>query len=591
MKRWIPQTLRWRLFFAFLLLVILPIVGTSLIVFQRFETVLRDQVSTQNLRQMASVTESLEGLLNVAKKTFTLLEQDSTVSSILKQPDVSSSYASLLETKKMDEKFSSINNSVFIASSYVYYTVLDQYGHIYTSYGPSRELEYADLRKDQPMLDAFVGSDTPVWRLEKGGVNSVYGIAAPHLALYKSLRDSSNRIYAIVRIGVDYSSLFRSAATNAEPESRYELANGSGNVLVSTAKGGASQAQPWDTSAWDTSGTRQQAHLMVSYAAVPSLGWFVVKSIPTETLFAEVNRIKKTLLFAMVAIMALFVLMTFLISNTITRPLRLLRKKMSHMADLNLKVKLAPDKFRGEMEVFVKGFNRMVTDMEELIARLKVEERQKESMRFQALLSQMNPHFLLNTLNTVKWLALGLGDRQIPAACESLGKLVEAGIRLDVDLIHLEQELQLVEHYLFIQQLKYDQAFRYEVDLPEPLRYALVPKLSLQPLVENSIYHGFSGLDIQGCITIRVSQIGQQIRIMVEDNGRGLSGQPSGEGHKGQGIALQNLRERLALLFRGMSSLELEPLPQGTRVTITIPLLISNPYSNGGDLNVDGVVG
>ncbi|OXM17279.1 cache domain-containing sensor histidine kinase [Paenibacillus herberti] len=591
MRRLMPQTLRWRLFFSFLLLVILPIIGTSFFVFQRFESVLRDQVNAQNLRQMTSVTESMESLLSVAVKTFTLLEQDSVVSNILKRPEEKSSYASLMQTRIMEEKFSSINNSVFIASSYVYFTVLDQRGQIYSSYGPSRALNYTDIKHDKTMDEAFKGSDKLTWRLEKGGVNSLYGISVPHLAMYKSLRDGNNQIYAVVRIAADYSSLFRLASINTEPGSRYELVTGEGSILISTAKGGAAEAASWDTTQWEPSGSRQQDEMMVSYSVVPSLGWYLVKSVPTNKLFAEINGIKQSLLLAMLTIMVLFVLMTFFISDTITKPLRLLRKKMSHMANLNLKVKLPPENFHGEMEVFVKGFNLMVTDMEGLISRLKQEERQKESMRFQALLSQMNPHFLLNTLNTVKWLALGLGDKQIPAACESLGKLVEAGIRLDVDLIHLEHELQLVEHYLFIQQLKYDQAIRYEVELPESLKYALVPKLSLQPLVENSIYHGFAGLNVQGVITIRVSQLREQIVIQVEDDGRGIDAQPPSDSHKGQGIALQNLRERLSLLFPGKSLLKLEPLAQGTRVTIMVPLLISNPYANGGELYVDGIVG
>ncbi|UKS26863.1 histidine kinase [Paenibacillus sp. HWE-109] len=591
MIHFIPQTLKYKLFLTFLLVILLPILILNMTHVQKFETLMKEQVSSQNLEQMTTITSSLGNLLGVAEKTFTLIEQDSFVTAILKHPEVGITYPSIQQKVKIEEKFNAINNSVFIANSYVYYTVLDLEEHVYTSYGPSRILSYSGIAAIPRMQEAFQGKPQSKWQLEEGGLNSDFGIQPSLLTMYKALRDENNRIYAVVRMGVDYQSWLRSAIPSPVNEELYVLASSEGEIYARSSTSTTTVLpNPLNTVDWEPIGSQVENDHIVSYSKIPGLNWYLIKSIPTKYLFHKVNQLQQSYFLTTLLIAVLFIVMTFLISTTITRPLQLLQRKMSDVVKRNLKIQLPEESYKGEILTFVQAFNNMVRDVESLLNRLKEEERNKEAMRFQMLLSQMNPHFLLNTLNTVKWLAIEIGNKQIPEVCESLGKLLEAGMRLDVDLIHLEHEIELAQRYISIQQLRYDREFHVDITFDPELRFALVPKLSLQPLIENSIYHGFSKMDRSGRIEIRVHKEENELVIEVEDNGVGLE-QANTSTAAGHGIALKNLEERLTLLFRKQGKISVESVQSGTLVRIRTLFLLSTPYVKGDGLHVDGSLG
>ncbi|MDD9271715.1 sensor histidine kinase [Paenibacillus sp. GCM10023248] len=593
MRHWIPQTLKYRLFLAFLLIILLPIILLNMTHVQKFETLMREQVSSQNLEQMTTITSSLGNLLSVSEKTFTLIEQDSFLTAMLKNPESGLSYTAVQQKLKIEEKFNAINNSVFLANSYVYYTILDADRHVYMSYGPNRILNYETIAAQPRVQEAFQGKSLSSWLLEEGGPDSVFGINPSLLTMYKVLRDENNRIYAVIRIGVDFRSWLRSAIPSQVNEEQYVLASSEGQIHARSSEGNNDAIpNPLQVASWEPTGSQVENNHIISYSKIPNLNWFLIKSVPTKYLFQKVNQLQQSYILTTLFIAVLFIVMTFLISTTITRPLQLLQRKMSDVVRRNLKIQLPEESYKGEILTFVQAFNNMVRDVENLLHRLKEEERNKESMRFQMLLSQMNPHFLLNTLNTVKWLAIEIGNKQIPEVCESLGKLLEAGIRLDVDLIHLEHEIELAQSYISIQKLRYDREFDVAISCDPELRFALVPKLSLQPLIENSIYHGFANLDRVGRIDIRFRREEDELVIEVEDNGVGLKNSGSlSSTKKGNGIALKNLEERLALLYRKQGKITLESLEMGTLVRLRMLLLLSPPYLKGESLHVDGSLG
>jgi sensor histidine kinase YesM len=169
--------------------------------------------------------------------------------------------------------------------------------------------------------------------------------------------------------------------------------------------------------------------------------------------------------------------------------------------------------------------------------------------------------------------------------CVSLGKLLEASLASEVELIHLKDEIELVQAYLHIQRMRYRDAFTVTCEFDEELEYALVPKLSLQPLVENAIRHGVANLPARGEIGIRVYREDGRLTLEVEDNGIGMeqSRRLKRAGER-QGIGLPNLKERLQLLYRGEGGLETLPgSPAGTRVRVRIPFLLSTPYRSGAE--------
>ncbi|MGR8997350.1 sensor histidine kinase, partial [Klebsiella pneumoniae] len=149
--------------------------------------------------------------------------------------------------------------------------------------------------------------------------------------------------------------------------------------------------------------TDKASDTLINYIYVESLDWYIVNRIPLSILFTEIEELKRQYFVTFFILMGAFILMTFIIASTITRPLSHLQNKMREVVRKNLKVRLPEQKFRGEILELTRTFNTMLDDTNELIRQLKAEERQKEAVHFQMLLAQMNPHFLLNTLNTIKW--------------------------------------------------------------------------------------------------------------------------------------------------------------------------------------------
>src|SRR5690606_15457932 len=148
--------------------------------------------------------------------------------------------------------------------------------------------------------------------------------------------------------------------------------------------------------------------------------------------------------------------------------------------------------------------------------------RQKQAVRFQMLLYQMNPHFLLNTLNTVKWIARKEKQADIAGICTSLGLILEASLNSDIELISLKEEIKLLRSYEFIQACRFREHFTIIYETEDAVQYALVPKFSLQPLAENCIAHGFNMTDGRGTIWVRARAEGSELVLEVEDNGIGM---------------------------------------------------------------------
>lgn len=326
--------------------------------------------------------------------------------------------------------------------------------------------------------------------------------------------------------------------------------------------------------------TDDKSGTLINYVYIESLDWYMVNRIPLAVLFNEISGLKQRYFLTFFAFTAAFVLIAFMISATFTRPLSHLQNKMKDVVRKNLKIRIPEGRSHGEVLELTRTFNTMLDDTNKLIAQLKAEERQKEAVHFHMLLAQMNPHFLLNTLNTMKWSAIRSGNEEISEMCVSLGKLLEVSLNAEVELVYLKDEIELVQAYLHIQRIRYQGSFEVTCDFDDELEYALVPKLSLQPLVENAIRHGVGPLTERGQISIRIYRNDKaQLTLEVGDNGIGME-----ESRRLQvtrtrkGIGLSNLKERLRLLFKGQSELEILQLSPGTLIRFSIPFLLSTPY-------------
>lgn len=592
MYRWIerlssPWPMRNRLVASLVLFILFPFSLFQLYNYNSFELLIQQKISEQSQHNLQGMKRSLEDLAKIANNTFALIEQDSLIQSVLGAPG---NYAFIDRLYIMEGRFRTINNSLFHVNPHMYYTVYDLQGNAYVSFLPKQAIHYESetgrLREllRQSARESLWISDDPNY------VQDDTSKSKQLATLYAVLKNPYKVPIGYARISFDYTEWFNSFTKEA-PSQQYAIARADGASIISSRRDGAAAPQPFDGFVAASPQTDEGRSYIdkaneriVNYSYFPMLDWYLVNPIPLSDLFREVEAKKRSFFMYYALFTGLFLIVIVAISSALTKPLWQMKQTMSEAVEQRLKVLIAEDRSSKETYALSRTFNRMMRDMNQMVDRLKLEERQKEAVRFQVLLSQMNPHFLLNTLNTVKSLALMNKNRETHDICLSLGKLLETSLNPETDLIYLKQEIELVQAFVHIQEARFAGSIAVRYDFDEALAYALVPKLSLQPLVENCFVHGFWQLPGSGAITVKGYTDGKMLVLEVADNGVGLAeaGKASSLRPR-KGIGVANIRERLQLLFKADGSLELLPQSPGTIARLRLPLLISKPYEGADD--------
>ena len=239
-----------------------------------------------------------------------------------------------------------------------------------------------------------------------------------------------------------------------------------------------------------------------------------------------------------------------------------------------------------EMGRLAASFDRMTQEYQQNLARSVQRERELNETRLRMLQSQLNPHFLYNTLDCMKWLGVTHGVAQIATLATDLAALLRAGIS-GSEHITLEDELELIQRYLDIQEIRFGDRFVCEIDVDERFQHCLIPKLVLQPLVENAIIHGVADSD-EGFIKLWAEQQGEDLLLMVSDNGGGIpevilrrlnSHQAIPGGHLG----LNNVDRIVRLSYGEQYGLTARVTEQGSLVCLRLPIQRGEEYAEGTD--------
>jgi two-component system, sensor histidine kinase YesM len=260
-----------------------------------------------------------------------------------------------------------------------------------------------------------------------------------------------------------------------------------------------------------------------------------------------------------------------------------LRALMKEAEEGNLAVR-----FEGRQEDEIgylgKSFNTMIEEVQKLLGLVYHEQQSKREAELKILHEQIKPHFLYNTLDTIQWMAQEHGARDIVEVVAALTSLFRIGLSRGKEMIRLAEELEHVRSYLVIQKARYEDKFDFSLASDEEVLSSMVLKLTLQPLVENAIYHGIKERRGHGSIRVEAGKQDGMLVMRVSDDGVGMSpakleevremlkaSLPRGSGLAGYGI--HNVQERIQLSFGARYGLRFESSPAGTTVEILHPLI------------------
>lgn len=328
--------------------------------------------------------------------------------------------------------------------------------------------------------------------------------------------------------------------------------------------------------------TFEREKRLVTVKTVSYTGWKLVSVVPMEvySMGMESTRYLVILLVAL----ALFatVILNQLVSARIAKPLNKLNASVKEWEAGNLE----PDIYVGgstEVMHLGKTLRSTVEQIRQLMRDIVVEQEEKRKSELDALQSQINPHFLYNTLDSIVWMITGEKYEEAVFMVTQLASLFRVSLSQGKTIIRIEDELRHAQNYMNIQKIRYKNVFQVDFTIePEILEYCTV-KLILQPLLENAIYYGMEYMDGEGRILVNGFRKGSDIYLEVQDNGPGMTSEEAErllteenrERKRGSGVGLINVHSRIRLRFGAQYGLKIESCPdEGTKVTVHIPAIL-----------------
>ncbi|MCM3698249.1 sensor histidine kinase [Paenibacillus macerans] len=323
--------------------------------------------------------------------------------------------------------------------------------------------------------------------------------------------------------------------------------------------------------------------LTIAYDTLPLNQWVLAAIVPERDILAGVHSIKYISFGITLIVLLVFVVVAAWVARKLTDPIRYLSKQVRRFEQGNLQVNFQLNE-RNEIGVLANGLASLSETVGQLLQEVRDKERQKRRIELHALQAQIQPHFLYNTLCSIKHLIDLREKEKASEMVAALTRFFRIGISKGKEVIPIGEEIEHVRSYLQILHLRYSKDFEFRIDVADELLTLSIPKLTLQPLVENAIYHGIKTKRGRGIISITGRRMGDKAILEVYDNGSGIApdklvrlagsirADRIDEAEEPITYGLRNCHRRLALHFGAPYGLNLESVHgEYTRVTVELP--------------------
>lgn len=325
-------------------------------------------------------------------------------------------------------------------------------------------------------------------------------------------------------------------------------------------------------------GTSIVGDKIYSISTMSNYGWKIVGISYTDEMIQEkITQMYERIFEIALGCIALALLVIWIFGNKISKPMKELSGAMQQFETQVENYRYSPVRGIAEIESLSKSFDHLVMMIQNLMIHIKEEETELRKTELKALQTQINPHFLYNTLDSIQWMCEQGENERAVEMVSALAKLFRISISKGKEFITIEQELTHVRNYMIIQSFRFHNQFQYSFDVDEQVLQYYCNKITLQPLVENAIIHGIEGLCDEGEIRIIAKQDGEEVILIVEDNGVGMSQEKCEKILKHDtadnfGIGIKNVNDRLKIYFGDQYGLKIESeLDEGTKITIRFP--------------------
>ncbi|WP_039043069.1 sensor histidine kinase [Sporosarcina sp. ZBG7A] len=303
----------------------------------------------------------------------------------------------------------------------------------------------------------------------------------------------------------------------------------------------------------DQAGYDSKENTLTYTHSLKNADWMLVSISSQDSLLAIKQQLLEIFVWVGIALLLIAATSVYVFAGRITAPFQKLEQAMR---DIETGLKEIPVDAKGcyEAQNLTRHFNTMTHKIDKLMEEIKEKEKHLRTSEISALHSQINPHFLYNTLDTIVWMAEFGDHEKVIDLTKALASFFRLSLSGGSELTTVENELQHVERYLFIQKERYGDKLKYDIHCDETVRDIEMPKLIVQPIVENALYHGIRGLSRQGVINISATSEGDELFLTVRDNGDGfhvvdMNDEKTKKTTKLGGVGIRNVDERIKLYY------------------------------------------
>jgi two-component system sensor histidine kinase YesM len=580
-----------KLIIAFIIIIFVPFMISFYVIQKTASDLTVSQISSETSNSIELVSNSIDSLLKKMASVALYVNDDESIKELILQEkeDLETSALSNPENRNLKRlnrinKFNSfISNMAFnMMGTKCYITIITLSGQKYTNWTYEGTFSDSYLNRYMPGNASDIKASLS-WRgIEK---NYIDGEAILHpyvMTLVKNIYNTAgDKQYGTFVISVPEDEVSRLMTTENQLQKRVILDEHM-VVVASTIKEWLNQpfknicdcVFPEEQKGYFVIDDAKRDKSVLSYNTIRN--WKVVDIKSYDAITRQLGNVRNRLLIINGVFILLFMCISAVIARNISKPL-------SKLAGLMLKTDLESPygdqigKRKDEVGILEESFNIMRKNIKTLMQENLDQERKKRAAELKSLQAQISPHFLFNTLNAVRWAAINNNVKKAADMVLALSNLLRMTIVKGDEMITVEEEIENLKNYSAIFQMRHSVEFQLFCDIEEEVRQYRIPKLLLQPLVENSIIHGFEGITYEGVIEITGMKQDGLVLLRVKDNGTGLDtdsglkGEDAGR-FKFSGIGIKNVDERIKLYFGEKYGLKLSGgKGQGTSAEIELP--------------------
>ncbi len=407
------------------------------------------------------------------------------------------------------------------------------------------------------------------------------------------LTRNGNSMLGVLLVDMNYSSieqLLEKANTNTSGEYVYLMAP-DGEIIYHPKQNlihmGLYEENNTEAAGYEDTTVKENFHgekRLVTVKTISYTGWKLISVVPMKSFSMGMTGMRNLVVLLVALTVLAVVILNQMVSARISKPLRRLNDSVKEWEAGNMN----PDIYIGgsmEVEHLGKTLRSTVAQIRQLMDDIVVEQEEKRKSELDALQSQINPHFLYNTLDSIVWMITGERYDDAVFMITQLASLFRISLSKGKTVIKIEDEVKHARNYMNIQKIRYKNSFEVDFQIEEDILDGCIVKLVLQPLLENAIYYGMEFMDGEGEIHVRGYRKDKDVYLEVEDNGLGMPEEEAAEllngkerPHKhGSGVGLVNVHSRLKLRFGEAYGLVIHSCPdEGMMVQIHIPYI---PYT------------